>query len=148
DLIIACTVNEHMLGLTVSAECRLVPDRETQKALNWLDQVHSIPETVASRLSAMRLFGNRGTIPGYFDVLGNALNIMQDHITRSRLAGEPPHAIILPRVIDIRLMDFHCAREAIAEGRAATQRALPAIEAKLSALGWSAARSANARDPV
>jgi len=28
--------------------------------------------------------------PGYFDVLASALNIMQDHITRSRMAGEPP----------------------------------------------------------
>jgi len=56
---------------------------------------------------------------------------MQDHITRSRLAGEPPHAIILPRVVDIGLMDFHRAAEAIEEGRAATERVLPVIEAKL-----------------
>jgi len=137
DFIIAVNLNEDLLGRRFAAEVPVVPDREPQKASNWLDQVHSIPETVASRLSTMRLFGNRGTIPGYFDVLGNALNIMQDHITRSRLAGEPPHALVLPRVIDIRLMDFHRAREAIAEGRAAAQRALPAIEAKLSALGWS-----------
>ena len=65
-------------------------------------------------------------------MLTNSINIMQDHITRSRLAGEPPHALILPRVMDIGLLDFHRAAEAIAEGRAATERALPAIEARLS----------------
>src|SRR5690606_8849448 len=36
--------------------------------------------------------------PGYFDVLANSINIMQDHITRSRLAGEPPHVMLVPRL--------------------------------------------------
>ncbi|MNL77436.1 NTE family protein RssA [compost metagenome] len=56
---------------------------------------------------------------------------MQDQITRSRLAGEPPHVMVLPRVIDIGIMDFHRAREAIAEGRAAVEAAIPVIKAKL-----------------
>ena len=69
--------------------------------------------------------------PGYFDVLANALNIMQDRITRSRLAGEPPHAMISPQVAHIKLMDFHRASEAIAAGRAATEKALDGLTAQL-----------------
>ncbi|MCR5856659.1 patatin-like phospholipase family protein [Mesorhizobium sp. J428] len=69
--------------------------------------------------------------PGYFDVLANALNIMQDRITRSRLAGEPPHAMISPQVAHIRLMDFHRAGEAIEAGRIAAEKALDGLKAQL-----------------
>ena len=70
--------------------------------------------------------------PGYFDVLVNSLNIMQEKITRSRLAGEPPHVLIAPEVAAIGLLDFDRAGEAIAAGRIAAQKALPAIEELLA----------------
>lgn len=69
--------------------------------------------------------------PGYFGVLANALNIMQDRITRSRLAGEPPHAMVSPQVAHIKLMDFHRAGEAIAAGRAAGEKALDGLRSQL-----------------
>jgi NTE family protein len=65
--------------------------------------------------------------PGYFDVLATSLNIMQDHITRSRLAGEPPHVMLVPRLRSIGLMEFNRAHEAIDEGRACVEQALPAL---------------------
>ena len=43
-----------------------------------------------------------------------AFNIMQDRITRARLAGDPPDVLISPRVGRIGLFDFHRAEEAIA----------------------------------
>jgi NTE family protein len=66
--------------------------------------------------------------PGYFDVLATALNIMQDHITRTRLAGEPPHVMLVPRLRSIGLMEFNRAEEAIAEGRACVEQALPTLK--------------------
>jgi len=65
--------------------------------------------------------------PGYFDVLASAINIMQDHITRTRLAGEPPHVMLVPRLRSIGLMEFNRAEEAIAEGRACVEQALPTL---------------------
>ena len=65
--------------------------------------------------------------PGYFDVLANSINIMQDHITRTRLAGEPPHVMLLPRLRDMGLMEFDRAKEAIAEGRICVEQALPML---------------------
>ena len=64
---------------------------------------------------------------GYFEVLANSINIMQDHITRARLAGEPPHVMLLPRLNYISLMEFNRAKEAIAEGRLCVEQALPMI---------------------
>jgi NTE family protein len=66
--------------------------------------------------------------PGYFDVLAAAINIMQDHITRTRLAGEPPHVMLVPRLRTLGLMEFNRAEEAIAEGRACVEQALPTLK--------------------
>jgi NTE family protein len=65
--------------------------------------------------------------PGYFEVLATSLNIMQDHITRTRLAGEPPHVMLVPRLRTIGLMEFNRAHEAIDEGRACVEQALPTL---------------------
>ena len=66
--------------------------------------------------------------PGYFDVLMNSLNIMQDQITRARMAGEPPHVALVPRLDGIKMLEFNRAAEAIAEGRACVAQALPHIK--------------------
>jgi NTE family protein len=65
--------------------------------------------------------------PGYFDVLMNSINIMQDQITRARLAGEPPHVLLVPRLRTIGLLEFNRAEECIAEGRACVEQALSTI---------------------
>jgi NTE family protein len=62
--------------------------------------------------------------PGYFEVLMTAIDIMQDQITRARLAGEPPHVMLMPRLKHIRLMEFNRAAESIAEGRAVVEHGL------------------------
>jgi NTE family protein len=76
---------------------------------------------------APRLLPQESSTPGYFDVLTNSINIMQDHITRTRLAGEPPHVMLVPRLRDIGLMEFNRAKEAIAEGRSCVEEALPML---------------------
>lgn len=65
--------------------------------------------------------------PGTFEVMVAALNIVQDRIARSRLAGEPPDVSINPRVGHIGLLDFHRADELIELGEAAVERAMPEI---------------------
>lgn len=55
--------------------------------------------------------------PGFFDVIGASVNIMQDRITRSRMAGDPPELNLVPMLEDYAIMDFHRAAEAIEEGR-------------------------------
>jgi NTE family protein len=76
---------------------------------------------------AMRLLPQGPSKPGYFDVLSNSINIMQDQITRARLAGEPPHILLAPRVQNIGVLEFTRAKEAFAEGRACAEHALPML---------------------
>jgi NTE family protein len=65
--------------------------------------------------------------PGALEVMQGAIVVMQDRITRSRLAGEPPDVMLLPRVNHIGLLEYHRASEAIAAGRECVERAQEAI---------------------
>jgi NTE family protein len=44
------------------------------------------------------------------------------------MAGEPAEAVIQPRLGSLGLLEYHRAAEAIAEGRAAAELAIPAIQ--------------------
>lgn len=70
--------------------------------------------------------------PGTLNVMMSAINIMQDRITRSRLAGEPAEVILSPRLADIGFLEFNRGAEAIAEGRACVDRMRSAIEHALA----------------
>lgn len=69
------------------------------------------------------------TGPGLFDVLAGSINIVQDRLTRSRMAGDPPDIHITPRLAPIRLMEFDRAGDAIQLGREAVARVREEIEA-------------------
>ncbi len=88
----------------------------------------------ALRLLQRQFFGRDGDAPGISSVMMDALNIVQDRIARSRLAGDPPDLMISPRLAEIGLFDFHRANEAIAAGKAATQRELEEIEQTIRSL--------------
>ncbi len=88
----------------------------------------------AVHLLQRQLFGRRDGAPGISSVMMDAINITQDRISRSRLAGDPPDVTITPRVGNVGLFDFHRAQEAIEQGAAATQRQLDDITKLIRAL--------------
>lgn len=73
--------------------------------------------------------------PGLFDVLVGSIDIMQDRITRSRMAGEPPDVHITPRLSHIGLMDFDRVEDAIKEGRKAVDRESAELDMLLERIG-------------
>jgi NTE family protein len=66
--------------------------------------------------------------PGLFEVMAGSIHIMQEHIARSRMAGDPPNLTIAPDLGHFQLMDFHRAEEAIDIGYRTTDAALAALE--------------------
>ena len=72
--------------------------------------------------------GESPDMPSALGVFFSSFDIMQVRIGRSRLAGEPADALITPILPDFAIMDFHRAREAIDEGKAAAERARPVLE--------------------
>jgi NTE family protein len=73
------------------------------------------------------LFSRDNDAPSMFTVMSSSLNIVQDRLTRSRLAGDPPDVTITPRVGDIGLMQFDRAAESISAGERATDMAARAL---------------------
>ncbi len=53
---------------------------------------------------------------GLTSVMVQAFNIIQDRISRARLAGDPPDLALHPRINEIGLSEFHKAGEAIDRG--------------------------------
>ena len=84
--------------------------------------------------SAKRRFLGTAARPGLSSVMVEAFNIMQDRITRARLAGDPPDVLISPRIGRIGLFDFHRAEEAIKIGAEAAEKALEPFDEIVAAL--------------
>src|ERR1700748_1940640 len=79
------------------------------------------------RTMKREFFGGGGR-PGISTVMVDAFNIMQDRITRARLAGDPPDLLISPRVGQIGWVDFHRRGDLIAYGARAAERAIVSIQ--------------------
>ncbi|MEI9902074.1 MAG: patatin-like phospholipase family protein [Hyphomicrobium sp.] len=75
-----------------------------------------------------QVLGKSEATPGISKVMVEAFNIVQDRIARSRLAGDPPDAMINLRLSDIGLFDFHCADELIRRGEEAAKRHLAEMQ--------------------
>ncbi|APG11012.1 NTE family protein [Bradyrhizobium sp. JR7.2] len=86
-------------------------------------------------------FGGAGR-PGISSVMVDAFNIMQDRITRARLAGDPPDLLITPRVGHFGWFDFHRGEDLIAHGTRAAERALESIQEAIEVLAPAPAGSA------
>jgi NTE family protein len=67
-------------------------------------------------------------IPSIFEVFTTALDIVEMKVARSRLAGDPADVLLTPLLPDFGTMEFHRAKEAIAEGRAAVERMAPLLQ--------------------
>lgn len=112
--------------LTVSVVPDPLPEPEPPK--RGLGKFFSAERTVK------REFFGSGGRPGISTVMVDAFNIMQDRITRARLAGDPPDLLISPRVGQIGWFDFHRADDLIAHGARAAERAIESIQEAIQIL--------------
>ena len=80
-----------------------------------------------------QFMGRRGR-PGLPTVMVEAFNVMQDRITRARLAGDPPDVLISPRLGSVGWFEFHRANEAIQIGMDAAEKSIDAVNEAVTAL--------------
>lgn len=110
--------------VAVSAEAEIEPEPPKRRFGRFFS---------AERTVKREFFGS-ATRPGISSVMVDAFNIMQDRITRARLAGDPPDMLISPRVGQIGWFDFHRADDLIAHGIRAAERSIGAIEEAIEIL--------------
>jgi len=131
DIIIAVNLNGGLVGKHVHPKLNPAnADAERSVPMEIFNSLFDrVPKPISTSMKkfAPDLFKPGSKTPGYFDVGATAINIMQDQITRARLAGEPPHVMLSPQLQDLKILDFNRAEEAVEEGRRVTKYALPAI---------------------
>jgi NTE family protein len=136
DMVIAVNLNADIIGKSRR------PGASIPTAAGF-DLMQMLEETEGqSKLSLMdsvtrRVFRRDYDGPSIFGVMTSSLNIMQDRITRSRLAGDPPDVHIAPRLGHIGLLEFDRSEEAIHEGEAAVMRKRPELADALQVLAQS-----------
>ncbi|HAO24095.1 MULTISPECIES: patatin-like phospholipase family protein [unclassified Methylophaga] len=67
-------------------------------------------------------------VPDMFAAIAASVNITQDRITRSRMAGDPPDVLLQPRLSHIGLLEFYRAAEAIEAGAKSVDKNLAEIQ--------------------
>jgi NTE family protein len=129
-VVIAVNVNTDLFGRGTA-----VPDLGDVAAPEIVEEAESrgVFGLFSERAMKRQILGSASR-PGLSTVMVEAFNIMQDRITRARLAGDPPDLLISPRVGRIGLFDFHRAQEAITLGAEAAERALEGFEDVVAAL--------------
>jgi NTE family protein len=133
-LVIAVNVNADLLGrgVTIASHGSDENDAAALEALR--SKPGGLRGMFGSERSLKRHFLGTSERPGLSRVMIDAFNIMQDRVTRSRLAGDPPDVLINPRLGKIGLFDFHRAKDAIAIGEDAAERAVNDITEALALL--------------
>ena len=131
-LVIAVNLNSDLFG------------RGTIVASHGSDESDEPPEPASKGGGFLGLFGGERSLrrqflgrngsPGIPTVMVEAFNVMQDRITRARMAGDPADVLISPKLGGVGMFDFHKAEEAIAAGADATEKAVEQIADAITAL--------------
>jgi len=127
DIVIAVNLNSELPGSKARSA-----DRKTRLALNLpqhelIDKIADTLEPIRQRLETILPADDAANHnPGMFETMNASIDIMQDRITRSRLAGDPADILVSPHLAHLGWLEFDRASEAIEEGSEAVKRALAA----------------------
>ena len=132
-LVIAVNLNADMLGRGTTIASHGSDENDEHLRLQTQKPRNGLRALFGAERAVKRQFIDAGR-PGIPTVMVEAFNIMQDRITRARLAGDPPDVLISPRLGQIGWFDFHRAQQAIDVGTAAAERALEPIAEAINAL--------------
>ncbi len=127
DIVIAVNLNGNIIGKHFQKAKKKIIKKET-------GVVNRITDLVAEYTASVFPAKKEGKLPppSLFEAIAGSINITQDRITRSRMAGDPPDILLSPKLSNIGLLEFYRAKEAIDEGRECVQRMLPEIQHVLS----------------
>lgn len=98
------------------------------ESLTFWQTLRHRAEELRKNLSDRGVESDPAEPPSIQEVLTKCMDIVQYRIARSRLAGDPPELLIVPKMPGIGTLDFHKANEAIECGRRAAERAISSLD--------------------
>jgi len=90
------------------------------------------PTWIRRLLRRPRKEKDEARVPSIFEVFNTSLDIVEQRVARSRLAGDPADILITPLLPHFGTMEYHRSAEAIAEGKAAVERMAPLLDQVLN----------------
>ncbi|THF66021.1 MAG: patatin [Methylophaga nitratireducenticrescens] len=124
DIVIAVNLNGDILGKHLHQNPPIAKNDQSSSLLG-----NRISEFITNY--AGNFFAEDKTVkedvPDMFAAIAASVNITQDRITRSRMAGDPPDVVLQPRLSQIGLLEFFRAAEAIEAGTQSVERNLAEI---------------------
>ena len=108
EVVIAVNLNGDIVGKHLAQKSK--PESDHSIADRFIQSIKEYSESIFPDLA------NDDKSPGLFDAIASSINITQDRITRSRMAGDPPDILLAPKLSKIGLLEFYRASEAIEEG--------------------------------
>jgi NTE family protein len=124
DIVIAVDLSSDILGRHLHKEAEAETEAPVTEVSEWR---RKLLENLSALMPAQA--DDEPRFPSMLDVLASSISIMQVRISRSRMAGDPPDAVVAPRLAHLGLLDFHRASEAIREGERAAEAAMPSLNA-------------------
>jgi NTE family protein len=131
QMTIAVNLNADIIGAARKPGSKI----QTVAGFDLLEEDHETAKTARRTPFLKRFFHREPDHPSMFGVMFSSLNILQDRIARSRLAGEPPDVAIDPHIGHIGLAEFDRAAELIDAGAAAVEGKLSQIRDGIAVLG-------------
>ena len=137
DIVIAVSLNGDIVGKhgrknTPQQETypNIIKKEDDNIAALWNRISEQLEKTIYKNKNILlsRLLGETQDSPGIVEVLLGSINIMQDRITRSRMAGDPPDIVLSPKLSAFGLLEFDQGKIAIKEGQATVNRNRAALE--------------------
>jgi NTE family protein len=140
QMTIAVNLNADIIGMATRPGSSI----PTVAGFDLLDQDHAVADQARKTPFVRRFFRREPDHPSVFGVMFSSLNILQDRIARSRLAGDPPDIQLDPRIGHIGLAEFDRSAELIDAGAAAVEQFLPRIGEGMGIFGPPSATKAEA----
>lgn len=130
DIVIAVNLNGDLVGRRNQLQSQTTKTVAGIPASKDTDLIESFTSLI--KKTSLSLFSpdneDKKSPPSLMETVAASINITQDFITRSRMAGSPPDVMLSPRLSDIGLLEFDRGKDAIEEGEKCVERLLPEIE--------------------
>ena len=123
EVVIAVNLNSDIVGKTLKRTVATPAPEEAGLLQSLKKQAKEYSSSLFSSSDSEE------TPPGLLSVVSSSINIFQDRITRSRLAGDPADVVLSPKLSDVGLLEFGKAPEAMKTGEDCVKRAIEEIKA-------------------
>jgi len=131
DIVIAVNLNNNIVGKHFGRSNSRLKQSDEQSSGKKGNGVSDKLNELFKEYTNISLFEDRDEVdqaPNLLYAIAASINIFQDRITRSRMAGDPPDIMLSPKLSDIGLLELYRSDEAIEEGIKCVDRLRSEIE--------------------